>query len=40
MKSVKLLDIRGSVHHSIIHKENIQQDVTVYQNVIPYLYEA
>jgi len=34
------LDIRGSVHHSTIHKK-IQQDVTMYQNfTIPYLYEA
>jgi hypothetical protein len=36
-----LLDVRGSVHHSIIntHKK-IQQDATVYQNFISYLYEA
>jgi hypothetical protein len=25
------LDIRGSVHHSTIHKEKIQQGATVYQ---------
>jgi hypothetical protein len=35
------LDVRGSVHHSTIHKEKIQQDATMCQNfVIPYLYEA
>ena len=29
------------MHHSTIHKEKIQQDVTMYQNfIIPYLYEA
>jgi hypothetical protein len=29
------------VHHSTIHKEKIQQNVTMYQNfIIPYLYEA
>jgi len=34
------LDVRGSVHHSAIHKK-IQQDATVYQNfIIPYLYDA
>jgi len=34
-------DVRGSVHHSSIHKEKIQQDATMYQNfIIPYLYEA
>ena len=34
-------DVRGSVHHSTIHKETIQQDATMYQNfLIPYLYEA
>ena len=33
-------DIRGSVHHSIIHKK-IQQNATVYQKFfISYLYEA
>ena len=33
-------DIRGSMHHSAIHKK-IQQDATVYQIFIrPYLYEA
>jgi len=31
-----LLDIRGSVHHSLIHIK----DPTVYQNFISYLYEA
>jgi len=35
-----LLDVRGSVHHSIIHKK-IQQDAKIYQSfIIPYLYEA
>jgi hypothetical protein len=35
------LDVCGSLHHSTIHKEKIQQDATVYQNfIIPYLYEA
>jgi len=37
------LDVRGSVHHSTIHKEKrkIQQDETMNQNfIIPYLYEA
>jgi hypothetical protein len=35
-------DVRGSVHHSTIHKEKIQQDATMYQTffIIPYLYEA
>jgi hypothetical protein len=34
-------NVRGSVHHSAIHKEKPQQDATVYQNVIIlYLYEA
>jgi hypothetical protein len=34
------LDVRGSVHHSAIHKE-IQQDAKMYQNfIIPHLYEA
>jgi hypothetical protein len=29
------------VHHSTIDKEKIQQDATIYQNVIiPYLYEV
>jgi hypothetical protein len=32
-------DVRGSVHHSIIHKKN-QQFTTVYQNFISYLYEV
>jgi hypothetical protein len=33
--------VRGSVHHSTIHKEKIQQDATLYHNfIIPYLYEA
>ena len=36
-----ILDVRGSVHHSTIHKEKIQQDATMYQNfIIQYLYEA
>jgi hypothetical protein len=26
------LDVRGSVHHSKIHKQKIQQDATMYQN--------
>jgi len=34
------LDVRGSVHRSIIHIKKIQQDATVYQNFISYLYEA
>ena len=35
-----LLDIRGSVHHSTIHKEKSNK-MQVYQNfIIPYLYEA
>jgi len=34
-------DVRGSVHHSTIHKKKIQQGATMYQNfIIPYLYEA
>jgi len=34
------VDVRGSVHHSTIHKEKIQHDKTMYQNVIIlYLYE-
>jgi len=37
-KGVCKLDVRGSVHHSIIHIK-IQQDATVYQNFISYLYE-
>jgi len=29
------------LHHTKIHKENIQQDTTMYQNfIIPYLHEA
>jgi len=28
------------VHHSIIHIKKIQQDATMYQNFISYLYEA
>jgi hypothetical protein len=33
------IDVRGSVHHSTIHKK-IQQDATMYQNfIIPYLYK-
>jgi len=32
------LEVRGSVHHSTIHKKKIQQDATMYQNfIIPYL---
>jgi hypothetical protein len=38
-KIVFMLDVRGSVHHSIIHIK-IQQDAAVYQNFISYLYEA
>jgi len=35
------LDVSVSMHHSTIHKENIQQDATMYQNfIIPYLYDA
>jgi hypothetical protein len=35
------LDVHGSVHHSTIHKEKIQQDATIYQTfIIPYLYKA
>jgi len=35
------VDVRGYVHHSTIHKENIQQDATMYKNfIISYLYEA
>ena len=31
------LDVRGSVHHSTIHQETIQQDATMYQTfIIPY----
>ena len=33
------LYVRGSVHRSIVHIK-IQQDATVYQNIISYLYEA
>ena len=34
------LDVRGSVHHSTIHKEK-SKDATMYQNfIIPYLYGA
>jgi hypothetical protein len=37
---VDLPDVRGSMHHSRVHKE-IQQDTTMYQHfIIPYLYEA
>jgi hypothetical protein len=36
LKKEVLDDFRESVHHSIIHVE----DVTVYQNLISYLYEA
>jgi hypothetical protein len=28
------LDVRGSVHHSIIRKEKIQQHATLYQNLL------
>ena len=31
------LDVRGSVHHSSVRKEN-QQDATVYQNVLVRIY--
>jgi len=31
------LDVRGSVHHSTVHKE-IQQDATVYQNLLFHIY--
>jgi len=37
------LDVRGSVHHSIIHKENPTRcnSVSKYQNfIVSYLYEA
>jgi hypothetical protein len=36
------LDIRGSVHHSTIHKEksNKMQQCTIFYFIIPYLYEA
>ena len=27
-----VLDIRGTLHHSTIHKENIQLDAIMYQN--------
>jgi len=41
IKALKILDVCGSVHRSTIHKEEIQQDATMYQNfIIPYLYEA
>jgi hypothetical protein len=33
------VDVRGSVHRSIIHKEN-PTNATVYQNFTSYLYEA
>jgi hypothetical protein len=37
----KDFDVRGSVHHSTIHKEKSNKGLTVYQNfIIPYLYEA
>jgi hypothetical protein len=32
------LDVRGSVYHSIIHIEKIQQDATVYQNLLFHVY--
>jgi len=31
---------RGSVHHSTVRIKKIQQDATVYQIFIPYLYKA
>jgi len=35
------LDVCGSVRHSTMYKEKMQQDATIYQNfIIPYLYEA
>jgi hypothetical protein len=34
------LDVHGSVHRSIIHKENPKKDATVHQNFISYLSEA
>jgi hypothetical protein len=37
--SIKYSDVRGSVHHNIVHIK-IQQDATLYQNIILYLYEA
>ena len=40
-RSIYSLDVRGSVHHSAIHKEKYKKDATMYQNcIIPYLYEA
>jgi len=34
---MNMLDVHGSVHHSIIHIE-IQQDATVYQNFLFHIY--
>ena len=40
MTNIKL-DVRESVHHSMIHKKKIQQDAKMHQNfIIPYLYNA
>ena len=40
-KNCVCVDVRGSVHHSTIHKEKSKHDATVYQNfIIPHLYEA
>jgi len=33
-------DVRGSVHHSIIHKENPKRCNSSSKCIIPYLYEA
>jgi hypothetical protein len=39
--SAVCFDVRGSVHHSAIHKEKSKQDATMYHNfIIPYLYEG
>jgi hypothetical protein len=38
--TVPRLGVRGSVHHSTVHKEN-SKDATMYQNfIIPYLCET
>jgi hypothetical protein len=39
-KVVNIFYVHGSVHHSTIHKQKIQQNATVYENfIIPHLYD-
>ena len=38
MQTLTDFDARGNAHHNTIHKEKIQQDATVYQNLLFHIY--